>query len=382
MTWNRIIGQNRVKNLLQKAIIDNKIPHAYCLWGQEGIGKDALAIEFACVVNCKSPIKTGNGIESCGECSSCKAANNLHHRNIHLIFPMPTGKSGDSKKDSVLEKLTEEQLEEYHEQIKLKAENPYNKIVLTNANQIRIASIRELKKKLVLTSSGEGRICVIVMRADEMTTEAANAFLKTLEEPHENVTILITTSRQDALLPTILSRCQQIRCEPLSDDDICKALQEKNNIENHVAVLISAFAQGSYTRAIDFLGESMQEMREQAIDFLRSMLRKKMYRSEVSEHIEKIVKKYDKKELELILSMLIIWMRDVINVSKTRKTDKIINIDQAEIIQKFITGYPSKEYNKSIEFLEKSVNQLRKNVASQLVLLRTVHDLRNLFLFS
>ncbi|TAL67659.1 MAG: hypothetical protein EPN82_13510 [Bacteroidetes bacterium] len=382
MTWNKIIGQNRVKKILQKAIIENKIPHAYCLWGQEGIGKDALAIEFARVVNCQSPVKTENGIEPCENCHSCRASALLQHRNIHLIFPMPTGKSGDTKKDSVLERLTEEQVEEYHEQVKLKSDNPYHKITITNANQIRIASVRELKKKLVLTSSGEGRVCVIVMRADEMTTEAANAFLKTLEEPHENVTILMTTSGKDTILPTILSRCQQIRCEPLNDKEISEALKERNNIAEHEASLISAFAQGSYTRAVEYLGEAMHEMRESAIDFLRSLLKKKMYRVEVMEHIEKFTKKHDRRDLEILLSMMLIWMRDVINLSKTGKTGKIINKDQSETIQKFVAGYPNKDYEKTVEVLEKSINQLRKNVAPQLVMIRTALDFRRLFLFS
>jgi DNA polymerase-3 subunit delta' len=295
---------------------------------------------------------------------------------------MPTGKSGDAKKDNVLERLTEEQLEEYYEQIRLKAENPYHKISMTNANQIRIASIRELKKKLLLTSSGEGRVCVIVSRADEMTTEAANAFLKTLEEPHDNVTIIITTSRQDVILPTILSRCQQLRCEPLSNSDLSNALKDRNNLTNQEANLISAFAQGSYTRAVEFLGEDMQELRENAIEFLRSMLKKKVYRVELANHIEHLTKKHDRKETELILSMILIWMRDVSNFSITGKKDNIINIDKYEILQKFTTGYRNKDYIRASEVLEIAINQLRKNVAPQLVLIRTVLELRKLFLFS
>jgi DNA polymerase-3 subunit delta' len=253
---------------------------------------------------------------------------------------------------------------------------------MSNSNQIRIASIRELKRKLILTSSGEGRVCVIVSRADEMTTEAANAFLKTLEEPHENVTIIITTSRQDVILPTILSRCQQVRCEPLSDGDISEALQNRNNIPKQEATLISAFAQGSYTRAVDFLGEAMQELRENAIEFLRSMLKKKVYRVEVAGHIEQLTKKHDRRETEIILSILLLWMRDVSNFSQTGKKDNLINIDKYDTLLKFSSGYPNKDYVRASEVLEKSINQLRKNVVTQLVLMRTVLDLRRLFLFS
>ncbi len=381
MTWNRITGQNRVKNHLQKAIIENRIPHAYCFWGQEGIGKDALAIEFARTLNCSSPIVKGDSIEPCENCPNCKMSKTLQHPNIRIVFSLPAGKSGDTKKDATLEKLTDEQLELYYEQIRLKSENLYHKLTLPNANQIRIAAIREIKKNLALSPPAEGRRCIIISRAEDMTTEAENAFLKTLEEPHENVTIIITTSRPEIIIPTILSRCQQVRCEPLSDIDIVNALHEKNGIASEEASLISAFAQGSYTTAVEFLGTDLQEIREKSINLLRTIFKKKTYRNETASYIEGIIKKHDRRETEILLNLLILWMRDASNYKKINDENNIINKDKIEILKKFATGFPHADYDKSISEIENAIILIRKNVAPQLILLNLIIVLRKVFLF-
>jgi hypothetical protein len=126
----------------------------------------------------------------------------------------------------------------------------------------------------------------------------------------------------------------------------------------------------------------MKDMRKDAINFLRSLLKKKVYRTEVALHIDKIIKMHDRREIEILINLLLIWIRDVVTIAKTGKNDYIINMDDSDTLIKFKTGYPNKSYLKAIEELGKSINQLRKNVAPQLVLLRTALELRRIFLFS
>ena len=109
---------------------------------------------------------------------------------------------------------------------------------------------------------------VIIHQTDLFTAEAQNALLKTLEEPPEHAYFCLATTAPQKVPSTILSRCQQVRCEPLSDSDIAQALQDRNNVTQQEAILISAFAQGSYTRAVEFLGEAMQEMSRKKIQIL------------------------------------------------------------------------------------------------------------------
>lgn len=375
MAWNRVVGQERVKTLLQKAIIENRIAHSYCFWGEEGVGKEALAIEFAKTVNCSSPQIEGSAINACGKCSSCLSAESLQHPNISMVFALPAGKGSDSS-DSPLARLSDEQINNIQEQIAHKANNYYHKIVIPNATQIKIASIRELKKQLSFASQHEGRRVIIISNADDMTTESANAFLKTLEEPNDNVTIIMTTSRREAILPTILSRCQQVRCEPLSDDEVIEVLVNVYNYPPEKVRLITAFAQGSITRAQDFMDDEIQLLREEVINILRISLKKKIYRNELTEAINEITKEKDKNKVEIFLTLLLIWFRDVIALSRTGSADTIINADQIDTLKKFVDAYAKYELNNCIISIEKSFTRLSRNVSPQLFLLSLYLSLR------
>ncbi|MFA6990086.1 MAG: AAA family ATPase, partial [Candidatus Gastranaerophilaceae bacterium] len=224
MSWSKKVGHDRIKKILQKSIIDNRIPHSYLFIGIEGIGKDAIAIEFAKAVNCLNPIMGVDLFEACDNCKSCKMFDNLSHSNFELIFSLPAGKSGDSKSDSAIDKLSEDQITEIKEQIELKAENNYHRFAISNATQIRVNLVRELKKKLALTQNTTGRRVILICNADEMNSEASNAFLKTLEEPQDNVTIILTTAKPDSILPTIQSRCQVLKFGILDQKQIAQKL--------------------------------------------------------------------------------------------------------------------------------------------------------------
>lgn len=379
MTWKKIIGQNRAKKILQRAILENRIAHAYCLWGNEGIGKEALALEFARTVNCENPFIGEHEIEACGVCHSCRQSEKLQHPNIGLIFSLPAGTGSSSKNDSAFDKLSDEQYQTVMEQIELKAADQYYKISIPNATQIKIASIRDIKKNLFMTSSGRGRRCIIIFNAEEMSTESANAFLKSLEEPNENTTILLTSSRHEAILPTILSRCQQIRCEPLSDDDICSALVEKYKLESGRAKLISALAQGSFSRAVEFLDSDMAELREDVVNILRTSLKKSNYRIELFKQIEELTKNKDKNFHDSFLNLMIIWMRDVYSLSHG-ESDSMINIDQKETIEKFAVNFGKKDIESAVTTIEKSILLIKRNVQMQLIYLSMFMKLRKIFL--
>ncbi|MFA6569868.1 MAG: DNA polymerase III subunit delta' C-terminal domain-containing protein [Bacteroidota bacterium] len=380
MSWDRVIGQERIKKLLQKAVIDNRLAHAYCFIGSDGVGKDAVAIELAKILNCKSPVIEGDSIDSCGECSSCRQAAVLQHTNIQLVFSLPTGKKTDSKKDAPLESLSDEQMDDVIEQIAVKAENPYHKISVQDANTIKIAQVRELRKSLAMAGIQQGKRCLIMSRADEMTAEASNSLLKTLEEPHDNVLLIITTSRQESILPTILSRCQRIKFDPISESDIATAIKKMKYLTDTEARLVAAFAQGSITRAWDFLDEDMKQAREDAVSLLRASLKKNNYRLEFSEMLESIIKGKDKKGIEVFLGILLLWFRDVVSYAKNGSEDFIINSDQTETIKKFAEGYSGKDLTALIDEVEKSISQIRKNVNVQLIMMRQFLNFRKILL--
>jgi DNA polymerase III subunit delta' len=380
MAWNRIIGQERVKNILQKAIINERISHAYCLWGNEGTGKEGLAIEFSKIVNCTDPVITNSNIEACGKCASCKQSAHLQHPNIELVFALPTVPAGESKGDTIISKLSDDEIKNIQEQIYLKSNNYYHKITIPNAKQIKIGNIRELKKKLTLSPVQSGRRCIIVLDAEEITTEAANAFLKSLEEPHENVTIFLITSRQELLLQTILSRCQQIHCSSLGEEQIASGLMEREKIPEADAKLAAVFSEGSYTKALEYLKEDMKLLRQEMVNILRAALKKRNFRLELLTHIEPLSSTKDITKLENILKMMLVWMRDSINYIATNEDKNIINIDQLEILKKFASGYINCDFPAAIRLIEKALEQLRRNVQPKLVLISFFVSIREIFL--
>ncbi len=379
MSWENILSHERAKKILQRAILEDKIASAYLLWGLEGIGKDSLALEFAKTVNCLNPIIRKDEIIACDNCRSCKQAKALTHPNIQLIYSLPSGKGSDTTSESPLAKLSDEQISEITEQLKLKSENVYHKISVPNATQIKIASIREVKKNLLLTSNTSGRRVVIVLNAEEMTTEAANAFLKTLEEPHENITIILTSSKKEMLMQTILSRCQQIHCEPVPELVVAQYLVDNYDKSPAEAKIIANFSQGSVVTAIEFLNENIQDMRTDIVETLRSAL-KKNYRIELSQQLEKLASSKDKNKIETSLKMLQIWMRDYLIFVKTGSIDAMINQDQKERIIKFSELFPEADIPSVLSEIEHSIYRLRRNANLQLLLMSLFLKIRKFLL--
>ncbi len=380
MAWNQIIGNDRVKKILQRAIVENRISHSYCLSGIEGIGKEAIAIQFAKTVNCLKPIIKKNTIDSCDHCDSCKKFNDLSHPNFDMIFALPAGKTADSKNDSPLMKLSDEQINNVINERLNKAKNPYHKISIQNANQIKVNLIREIKRKLVMSDSTFGRRVVLIVRADEMTTEASNAFLKTLEEPHPNVTIFITTAYIDSILPTIMSRCQQIKCSPIDEKVLAEYLIQKHNYSASEANFAAVFGQGSYLRALEAMNHNMQDLRYDIISALRTSLKRKNYRFEMMTQIEKLLSSKDKNRLEAIMMILLYWMKDVYNLMKLGENARIINTDQKDALIKFANNFKDTNLTLAITEIEKSINLIERNINQQLIFLPLFIKLRRIFL--
>lgn len=380
MSWNKIVGHERTKRILQNSIVENRLSHAYCFTGIEGIGKDALAIQFAKVTNCNNPVVEGKNIDSCDVCSSCKAFDNLSHPNIELIFSLPAGKSGETKGDSAYDKMTAEQIELIKDEIEHKALNPYLPIQIPNATQIKIASVRDVKSKLSMSSYNGKRRFVIVLKADEMNTEAANAFLKTLEEPHESITIIMITSKPEAMIQTIMSRCQQIIIQPLDDNHIIRKLIFDNEISEIDARIASRFAQGSYLKALDYVSPENRQLRNQIVDILRTALKKTKFREDFVKKVEDFAKSKDKNHISRSLQMLMFWLNDVNSIKNGATPDQIINLDDKDTIVKFNAAFGAKRIDFAINEIERGIQLIFRNVNQNTAIITIFLKLRQIFI--
>jgi len=359
MSWNSVIDQHRLKQILQASIERKRLAHAYLFSGPEGAGKYAAAIELAKTVNCERGAST-----ACDVCPSCLQCQTLQHPDVSLIFALPVGKNEKSG-DAPLAKLTDDEVTLLQEQLALKAKNPYHTVELSRATAIKVNSIREIRKRSSMSAFARGRKVFIIVDAEMMNDEAANALLKTLEEPSGDTLLILTSSRTDMLLPTILSRCQHVRLDPLSTKAIEGALEEREGIDPEQARLIAHLARGSYTRALEYAHSALGERRNEAVELLRAMVLKP--RLELLAEIDRINTEYERPRVEELLQLLQYWLRDAMML-QAGIGDETVGGD-AGALRKFLQRYPSARYDELLDDLERAISLLSKNVYIPLILL-------------
>ena len=230
--FSALPDQEHPVRLLQTILSKGTIPHAILFTGIEGTGKGDAAIIFAMALNCRAPMgpdaATPQGeaegpvrTDPCGHCPSCGKFRSGNHPD--LIRIQPTG------------------------------------------GIIRIAQVRELVDRLSVRPNEARYRLVLIAEAHAMNKEAANALLKALEEPPARTLFILTATQTTALLPTIVSRCQHIRFNPVSQSSI-EALLAAEGIAPEVAQGAAAMAGGSLATAFELAGERWQRRRLWLLD--------------------------------------------------------------------------------------------------------------------
>ncbi|MBI2794169.1 MAG: hypothetical protein HYX66_05905 [Ignavibacteria bacterium] len=375
-----VIGHLTIRSRLSKMIPDGRIPHAMLFVGADGYGTLALALDFARLAVCSNPRTVAAAdsgahaafTEACGVCRSCVQTSTLQHPDVTILTALPTGKF-DSEQD-----LPDDVLEELSAQLRTIAQDPYEPFGLRNAMQIRISQIRNLKRSLSLSSVQAGKRIVIVHHADEMNTEASNAFLKTLEEPHLDVTIILTTQNPVRILPTISSRCQELFVPPLAEADVTDYLVNHHDCPIEEARVVARFADGDIIRARSFLTEDMNAERTEALNLLRAALKGQKYRVALADAIQLSTEVKDQKRILRLLQFLALWIRDTQLVESSGTVDIVANIDQTEALQKFSASFGTADLALCLTSVERASRDIRRNVSPSLVLLTTLVDIRRI----
>jgi DNA polymerase-3 subunit delta' len=355
--WGRVVGQALVKVSLRNALRNGRLAHAYLFTGPAGAGMDAAAVELARAALCGK-----GGDEACGSCRQCRLTAALQHPDLCLHFPLPVGRNEDAD-DDPLARLTAEELEAVRRETALKAADPYHAISIPWANQVKVNSIRAMRRQASLGSFDGGRKVFLIFDAGAMTTEAANALLKTLEEPAPGTLIVLTTPDPGSLLPTVVSRCQHVRFDPLGEAEIAEALATRAGCDPARAALISKLAGGSYARALLLAGEDLAGKRNAAVELLRAFLHKQP--REVAGLIRDLAEA-ERDEVADTLILLQAWIRDAMLIAAGLTAEG--NADDAATLGKFVNQYPRLDYGALSEALDRAVSDLRKNVYIHLVL--------------
>ena len=219
--FEKIIGNEKNKTILKKALELNKTSHSYLFIGIEGIGKKLIATEFAKAILCLNDKKYCNNCKSCIEFDS--------DNNPDFLYIEPDG------------------------------------------NSIKIEQIREFQKKVSEKPIISNKKVYIINDSDKMTVEAQNCLLKTLEEPPEFVTIILIGSNENSFLSTIKSRCMILHFEKISDEQIQKYLQDNHQTEINSKIMLEA-CQGSIGKALEI--KDKQELYQNTEQVVNSLERK------------------------------------------------------------------------------------------------------------
>ncbi|MCF8395248.1 MAG: hypothetical protein K9H06_15220, partial [Melioribacteraceae bacterium] len=293
--FNNVHGQDEVVTYLKKLYEADKIPHALLFHGSSGVGKFNVALEFSKFVNQKSTPKVIEKITS------------LSEPYIKYIHPLPRGK-GETADDNPLDKLDKNTIDLLQVELKKKAANPYIKIGLEKANNIKISSIREIKRFLSLNFTDLQYRIIIIEDAHLMNQESQNALLKSLEEPPDGVLFILTTHKIEYLLPTIQSRCWNVKFNPLSETQIEKILTDFFEINNEKARDVSIISEGSISNAVNLIEWDYEKLMIKALNILRfSMAR--WYNSAFEEFAE-IIELNDSKLFDQLLKLISFWLVD------------------------------------------------------------------------
>lgn len=216
-----LFGHDRLKARLAASVDAGRLPSALAFVGPAGIGKQRLALWLGQRMLCTAAA----GSKPCGKCQACAWAAAVTHPDLTWVFPRPRLKDSDASADTVWDDLSSA--------IGERREAGWLYGPPSGSDAIYVSTVRALLQRMALTPALGSRKIIVIGDAERMVPQegaeaAANAFLKALEEPPADTTIILTTNAPDALLPTIRSRVVMIRVAPLNDADMRALLAHEN----------------------------------------------------------------------------------------------------------------------------------------------------------
>ncbi|MBA2661419.1 MAG: DNA polymerase III subunit delta' [Bradymonadaceae bacterium] len=326
LTWAEIDGQQRALAVLERAITTDHVHHAYLFTGPPGVGKFQVAHAMAAVVNCLARAE-GQFADLCGVCTSCRKIGNKQHPDILFIEP-----DGNIVKN------------------------------------IKIAQIREIQKSAV-SAPYEARIRVVILNdAHQMTEEASNALLKTLEEPSMRMRLILVTDQPHRLLDTIISRCQAIRFGALDQAVVVSRLElllakDGEAVSKELVAVAAGYGEGSLGRSLAIVRSGMLEGRR---EFLGEVLGIGPGQPRALLALAESWSKAGEAMGER-LDVLKLFLRDVM-LFKTSGERRVVNHDLLELVERCAMPATIDDVLEMIAHVCRAQDLLTRNVNAQLIL--------------
>ena len=309
MSLKNIKGQDRPIRILQGYLKSAGIQGAYLFTGEEGIGKLLAAENLAKALNCLN-----EGEDSCDHCPSCIKIGKRGHPDVHLIGLDP--------------------------------------------DTIKIDSIRELKREIGLRPYEAKKKVFIVNNAHNLSSEAAGAILKVLEEPPRDSIIILVTAKPALLFKTIISRCKIIKFSPLKRIELKEILKQDYSLNDDTAHFLAYFCEGRIGYALRLKETDILTEKNVVID---------LFTSSGNSGIEN-ARLQNRENLRSQLNILTSWFRDIYLIKTGTAHSELINFDRKTELLKDMNRYTLFNVDEIIKSISDSMLFLEQNVNVKLLL--------------
>lgn len=325
MSFAGVVGHEPQVDRLRRAVADHRPAGAYLVTGPTGIGKRTLARALSAALLCDDP-RDG---DACGACPQCVRVAGDVHPDLRVVV------RDDDRRD------------------------------------IRTEQVRELCRWLSLRPLMAGRKVARVEGADCLNEHGQNALLKTLEEPPGASVIVLTATRASQLLPTVRSRCQQVRLDPLPIDVVARFLARRD-VDAERAAVLAARAEGSPGRALDLAADPHAELRATLLDRLGRL--DGLHAAQLSALAQQVAK----GPLEAALDVVLGWYRDCLGLVLDGSGARLRNPDAADALAEAAARTTADRLLRQLEIVCDTVDAVDRNANRVLALETMLLALRRL----
>jgi DNA polymerase-3 subunit delta' len=311
MSFKDVLGHEKPIEFLRRAIRQDKVSHSYLFLGSEGIGKRWVALQFAKALNClEGAMEKG---EACDQCLSCRKID--HHLHPDVLIIEPEGQT------------------------------------------LKVDQVRQMQRDLAYRPYEGYRRVYILSAADRMAPNMSNTLLKTLEEPPLHTVIILLANSPRFLLPTILSRCQPIRFNPLPFTMVSNWLMEQKGLNEQEAHLLASLSEGSPGKALKIQEEIQQVPRE---ELLTDFVGLKSLSFEMKDRWAESLSS-DRENLILILEVAKTLLRDLIMMKASQDRSKVIHFDLLPKMEPIALDWKLRSLLDRLELLHQTILDIRSN---------------------
>lgn len=358
MLFKDVTGHQDLKKRLCDAVQQGRVPHAQLFLGPEGCGNLPMALAFAQYLNCEN--RTAE--DSCGSCPSCVKAEKYIHPDIHFTFPF-----------IFIDKEKKEKCSDWMPEWRsFLNENPYgsynNWIGFINKENkqgnINAKECTDIIHRLSFKTF-ESNWKILVLWLPEFLEKEGNRLLKLIEEPPDNTIFLFVGHNPDRIINTILSRLQIVPFSRLKDDEVARALVEREGLEEKSALQVAILSNGNINRAYELLHVNQ--------DTYTATLRTWMlycFRNEIKNLFEwnDAFAKWGKEQQKHFFLYCIHFFREVFLMKQGAARLNRLTADEL----KFAEGLGSKLHEESLEkimtLFDKYIYFIERNASSKILI--------------